>query len=124
MSKEPRKPLTTVKTLPTRLSSEERNDRGRTLALRLAHRMKVATDAKDTAAEFKSQLKDIDEELIELQDAVNNGVENRQVQCSIRLDGNLAHIARLDTGEIIETRPATKKELATLQTSIYDVEGV
>jgi len=117
----PRRPLTTIKTLPTRLTPEERNDRGRTLALRLAHKLKVQADAKTVAAEYKEQLKEVETEILELQDAVNNSVERRQVECEIQLEGNLAHVIRKDTGDIVETRPATKKELASLQTTIYDM---
>lgn len=119
-----RQPLTTTKTLPTKLTREERDDRARTLATRTADKIRVGTDAKLAAGEFKEQLKEIEKEIVRLMDATNNGVEERQVECDIRLDGNVAHITRRDTGELVETRPATKSELRTLQTSIYDLEGV
>jgi uncharacterized FlaG/YvyC family protein len=119
-----RKPLTTIKTLPTKLSREERDDRARALAVNTADKMRVTTEAKVAAGAYKEQLKDIDKQIIRLMDATNNGVEDREVECDIRLDGNVAHVTRRDTFEIVEVRPATKAELHTLQTSIYDLEGV
>ena len=119
-----RKPLTTIKTLPTKLSREERDDRARALAVNTADKIRISGEAKIAAGQYKEQLKDIDKQIIRLMDATNNGIEEREVECDIRLDGNVAHITRRDTGELVETRPATKAELRTLQTSIYDLEGV
>ena len=119
-----RKPLSTIKTLPTKLTREERDDRARSLAVHTADKIRTAAEAKICAGEYKEQIKELDKEIIRLMDATNNGVEDRQVECDIRLEGNVAHISRRDTGEMVETRPATRDELKSLQTTIYDLEGV
>lgn len=125
---QPRKPLSTTKTLPTKLSREERDDRARALAARTADKLRVTAEAKISAGEFKEMLKEIEEQIIKLMDATNNGVEDREVDCHIAINDNMAYITRCDTGELVETRPASKGEIraftAKVQTNIFEIEGV
>lgn len=115
-----RKPLTEIRSLPTTLSREERDDRARALATSVADHLRVATTAKVVASDYKEQLKEIDTSIQRLQRAVNSGVEDREVKCEIHLDGNVAHIVRTDTQETVDTRPATREELRSQQTTIFD----
>lgn len=112
-----------TRTLPVRLSLEERDDRARALARVVADQARVKAEAKSAARATKDQLGELAAQIHTLQEAANTGVEPREVDCEVRLVDNTALITRTDTGEMIESRPATKRELARLQTTIEDFGG-
>lgn len=117
-------PVTIYRALPTRLSPEERDDRARELARQVREKGRVESAAKESASEFKEQIKAIDKAIFRLSEAANNGVEERDVECHEVLAGNQVTVFRRDTGEVVETRAATKQEMQRQQTTIFDVPGV
>ena len=116
-------PQTETRTLPVKLSPEERDDRARSLARVVADQARIAAEAKRLAKDYKRFLDDLAQQSAKLSDAANTGVEEREVTCEVRLVGGLALITRTDTGELLESRPATRRELARLQTTIEDFGG-
>lgn len=116
--------VTIYRSLPTRLSQEQIDDRARELARQIRQSLAAEQSAKQSAAEHKEVMKAIGKEVTRLTDAVNNGVEYRDVECRAVTMGNETTIFRQDTGEVVETRAATKEEMERLQTSILDMPGV
>lgn len=114
--------ITTSRTLPTKLTPIEIDERALALAQSVAEHTRIKRAAKIAAADWKEQIDDEEEKIQKLSRAANTGVEDREVECEIRITGNVAEIVRLDTLEVVDVRPATKQELRDryVQTTIFD----
>jgi hypothetical protein len=117
-----KKPEITSRILPVSLTDAEIDERAHALAKSVAAVTRLKKQAKMAAAEWKEKISDEEEVSNKLTNAVNSGVEDREVQCEVRISQNVAEIVRLDTFETIDVRPATKEEIRnqSYQTTIYD----
>jgi hypothetical protein len=122
MSATMKKPVLVSRVLPVSLTEAEIDERAHALAKSVAAVTRLKKQAKMAAAEWKEKISDEEEVSNKLTNAVNSGVEDREVQCEVRISQNVAEIVRLDTFETIDVRPATKEEIRnqSYQTTIYD----
>ncbi len=90
--------------LPCRLTVEERSEKG--IELVALHREVDASVAKAThaRAQAKKRAKVIEEQIA-------SGLEMRQVACEVGVEDGSWRCIRIDTGEVVEERPATVQEL-------------
>jgi hypothetical protein len=112
----------TTRLLPVTLTPIEIDERAHALAKSAAQVARLEKSAKLAAADWKERISKEKEVSTKLMNAVNNGVEDREVQCEIRIVGNVYEVVRLDTLETVDARPATKEELRSrdYQTTIFD----
>lgn len=106
------KVLKTSKKLPVKLDDDELLERGKQL---VDNMRKTAVAESEREAENKKRKGDI--ELLEgitarLAGVIQNGSEDRDVDCEIRKDfeHGVVTVVRLDTGEVVETRPMDAQE--------------
>jgi hypothetical protein len=102
---------TEKQSLMTKLTHDECREKGKELA-ELCQKIRKAED--DEAARRKAIKENIDglrSDQVSLATVVKEGQEYRLVDVRIELDGETVRQARIDTGEIVFTRPATKEEL-------------
>ena len=99
------------KYLVCKLTSEERIEKGKELA-------KLCQDINDKEAleaerrkEAKNTIEYMEAQRDSLLAVVQTGEEKRNIEVRLDLDGNKVNEIRLDTGEIVITRPATKEEM-------------
>lgn len=100
------------------LAEDERNLRGRQAARLVVALEKHETKVKDEEKAWKDrkvELKDEGEKILAAQRAASaaaeSGREKRQVACEEQLVGVMVVMVRKDTGETIDSRPASKDEL-------------
>jgi hypothetical protein len=112
----------TTRLLPVTLTPIEIDERAHALAKSAAQVARLEKSAKLAAADWKERISEEKEVSTKLMNAVNNGVEDREVQCEIRIVGNVYEVVRLDTLETVDARPATKEELRSrdYRTTIFD----
>lgn len=98
---------TETRTLPCRLTDAEMDTRRRQVSLLLSKKLKLEAEAKDTAAEYKRQVKEIDGEIIDKNRAALAGAEQRPVRCQWIGRGAQRELIREDTGEVVEVEALT-----------------
>lgn len=108
-----------VEKLPCDLTRDEMLQKAEEMATQLKERAEVELTAKESAGEFKDQMKRLDRTIADRAEEVRTGVEYRQVECTERGDfrRNLVQVVRLDTGEIVRSRPMAVHER---QDSLFD----
>jgi hypothetical protein len=101
-----------VEKLPCELTREETLAKGAEMALMIKQHGEVELEAKETADTFKKQFKRLDRTISERAEEVRTGVEHRLVPCTERgrYRENMVDVVRLDTGEIVRSRPMTESE--------------
>jgi hypothetical protein len=102
-----------VRLLPVALSADERAQRSLRLAERLSRRRDVQHE-KRTAVEIAGrELRDLELEIDALTEIVASGHEIREVRCTERrdLDRRVLEVVRLDTDDIVDSRPLVEAEL-------------
>lgn len=103
------------RTLPVKLSTQELLDRGLSLALERKARVLRQEEGKREAAQAKAEIESHDAEIDRLAAILRDRAEPRPVQC--RLQRDLARFVvetvRLDTGELVESRPMAEEERQT-----------
>lgn len=92
------------------LDVEEKRLRGETLARLVAQLGKHQKKMKEEKAALAKKEKDYDEAITEASRAIETGKERRWVECRERLRGSLVTVCRVDTGEIVESRPAGRED--------------
>jgi len=100
------------RTLPVYLSDEECKAAARKLAETLWEKEQKEAEAKDSAATYRDAIKTMAETISELKTVVRSGVEHRLVDCEDRknMAAGTTEIYRLDTGEMVESRPLSALE--------------
>lgn len=122
--KQTEKTDTFQKQLPVRLTDEELRHRGDELASQLDLMDEI--DARITAAKeaAKGPRQQTQERIFELRDQLRRKAEDRLVDCEMikRFDQRCAETVRLDTGEIVGTRPLTAQEMQTKLAIVKDLK--
>lgn len=108
---------TTTKTLPCRLTQGELDERIKELG-QVCGELKRMESTRDNLREdlkhTKITIKELEQAQRGLADIIGSGHEVRPVSCSFSISemNGRVMISRLDSGEVIEDRPATPDELA------------
>jgi hypothetical protein len=89
------------------LTEDERMAASKKLAETLWERDQKQDEAKSKAAEYRDEVKALSATVSELQTVVRSGVQHRLVDCEDRknLAAGTIETYRLDTGEMVESRP-------------------
>lgn len=100
------------RTLPVYLTEDERMAASKKLAETLWERDQKQDEAKSKAAEYRDGIKKLSVTISELQTVVQSGVQHRLVDCEDRKNvaAGTVETYRLDTGEMVESRPMTGVE--------------
>ena len=100
------------RTLPVYLTEEDRLASSKKLAETLWERDNAQDEAKEAAAASRDKVKALSEIISELQTVVRSGVQHRFVDCEDRknLPAGTIETYRLDTGEMVESRPMSSLE--------------
>lgn len=103
---------TITKAFPITLSDEALRARGQDQARIYQNILDKKEAAKAKAAEFKAEIKALEEEQARLARVVGTGVEWQDVACEERFypASNQVVLHRMDTGAEVETRPMTSRE--------------
>ncbi len=98
--------------LPVKLTDEERMTRATTAAEKQREIGQIETQKKEVSSELGRKLKDLRKEIETIQRAVLTGSEHQKVQVEERRNEERRTIetVRLDTVEVIDTRPMTFEE--------------
>ena len=101
-----------IRTLPVRLTEEEKRQKGQELAITLESIRVCKEDLAQIKLRYKKRLGDLETTQKALQQAVASGVEYREVdvaQRPNRVDGTVM-LQRIDTGDIVASRAMTREE--------------
>lgn len=101
-----------VEKLPCELTRDEKLMKADQMAECLKMRAEVELEAQTVAGTFKRRLKELDRDIGDRAEEVRSGVEYRPVECAMRdrFRDNQVDTVRLDTGEIVRSRPMTITE--------------
>lgn len=99
--------------LPVQLNETELDKYGELLAVAVREVALLEEKKKQDAAKWANQIKAKNLEVKRLADARAKGEELRPVMCAERLVGNVVNIIRLDTGGVVDSRPADLQDLQT-----------
>lgn len=92
------------------LTEEEKRLRGETLGRLVEALGKHQARTKEIKADLAKKEKEYNEQIAAAGRAMTTGKELRWVECRDRLRGSLVTVCRVDTGEIVESRPARKDD--------------
>lgn len=98
--------------LPCNLSDAESLDRSKTMTERMNELEKAKAEKAKIVREYGETIKKLEGEISRLSESVRSGKEWRTVKCVTKKDfcKLVAHVFRLDTDEVIETRKLDKSE--------------
>lgn len=110
---EPFTPNIEDRTLPCVLDTHEKIEFGKRLASTMAEQAALEDEKKTVAAGYKVKIDTKGNEIFRLRRCVETGTEHRNVRCQVIVDAARAkvRVVRMDTGELVEERDATVKEL-------------
>jgi hypothetical protein len=98
--------------LPTSITAEEAEKFAGELAETVRQRKIAEGDRREAMTEFRERLTGIKERQERLADSVQNHTRLEAVECiEVLLATNEIDVRRLDTGESVEVRPASKEDL-------------
>lgn len=108
--------------LPVQLTQEERMARAMTAAEKQGRYGEVEEHKKSVSSECGRELKELRSEIEDLQRAVRTGTERQDVQIETRRneERRTVETVRLDTAEIVDTRPMTIEER---QGKLFGIDG-
>lgn len=104
---------TVMRSLPVKLTDEEKKDRGQLMAQQVQAIKRLELELAAIKAEFKGKLQAANTAISLYSDTVANGVEYREVECEQvpdRVEG-VVRIKRLDIGEVVAVRTMTRTEM-------------
>lgn len=104
---------TFTRELEVELTEEELQLYGKLLAEKVNEEKAVDDKRKEIASKYTAQLKAIRNEQTRLATARSKGRELRLVECIERWHAGVIQIVRLDTDEVVDTRPATYNDQQT-----------
>ena len=98
--------------LPVRLTDGEVLDVSRKSAELHRQRGYIEDEKKESASLYEGKIEALDKEISEMQNVIRSQQEWRTVQCEKKMHFDIGQvtITRLDTGDIVETRPMTREE--------------
>lgn len=104
------KPINRILAVP--LTTIEKVDFGRRLAMLHQEYAQVEREKKSSADDFKDRLEILDGQTSSLARVVRDGEEFRDVECTWRylFEANTKELIRMDTGEIVETTTISSEE--------------
>lgn len=102
-----------TKWLPVRLTKDELLDRGRLMSERIKEREEQEKLKAEATREFARVIKNLTGEIAQLSTCISSGEEPRPVECSEYPDLKRKEriVTRLDTGEVIQTKPLSQDDL-------------
>jgi len=105
--------MSVFKLLECPLNPEEVLANSHKLAEASLDKIRVEAEKKEANAEFGSQLKDLSKEIERLSKAMQDGFEEREVECDYRKnpEAGVMETIRLDTMAVIDSRPLEGNEL-------------
>ena len=108
-------PHSFMRDLSVTLTEDELKVRAQDLATAIDERIDVEREKKEANDAWNRQVKDMGTRIVELACVVRTRTEIRPVECVKEVDTHNREttIVRRDTGEAIETRDSTTKELET-----------
>ena len=115
-----------MRDLSCTLTEDELKVRSQDLATTIDDRIEVEFDKKKANDKWNTEMKDMGTRIVHLAQVVRTRTEIRPVEClkEINLEERETTIVRRDTGEAIETRGSTTKELETAgQRSMFSGSG-
>lgn len=100
------------RSLTVKLTTEEQLQRGNELAAKIEEMQNIEMSAEEARGNFKAELKRVEGEISRLKRTVLDGKEQRTVRCEWQLnfDHGIAELIRLDTFEVVQSRPLTDEE--------------
>ena len=103
----------TNKGLPVVLTKDVLIERAQTMSQRCKEKEEVEAEKARVMRDFGERLKQLTGEVARLSQIVSSGEEHQQVDCEEQklMSDKLMRIVRLDTGEVVETRPLLEREL-------------
>lgn len=104
-----------ARSLPHRLSTEEKLVRAQQLSAAVRENYDIEAEKKCANAEFKERLEEVGSRISKLSRVVADGVEYRETEVEVFFDYDLGMVrfTRTDTGEVIESRGMTPSERQT-----------
>ncbi len=101
-----------LKTLPVKLSDDERRMKGSQLAQKIQEGDEIASALASVKSQYKAEGERVAKEITELARSLREGTEYRDVECEERFDFTAGRVStvRLDTFETVETRPMKSEE--------------
>lgn len=104
--------MKTTKKLPVRLSDDEVIERGKQLVENIRKTGKAESEREAENKKRKAEIEALELITSKLVDIVEKGEEDRDVECELKKDfeRGVVTVVRLDTGEVVETRPMTPDE--------------
>lgn len=102
----------TIRTLAVKLTREELEDRARDLAKHTRDKAEAELQKKDVVAQITATIKSCEAILDKLAQAINTGVEYREVKCTWDYDYELGKktLTRNDTEEIVAVEVISENE--------------
>lgn len=98
--------------LPVKIDPQTIETKSRELARVIREREVMLARKREDNANYREKLNFFDERLTELADSVTAGTQRQTVQCiEYLMADNSIRVIREDTGEIVETRTASAKDL-------------
>jgi hypothetical protein len=99
--------MDSLEKLPCILSASERARKADELAREVSHHGALELEKSLTAKALGEKLKESDRKIRDLAESIRNGSELREVKCTTVKDfeHNVVHTRRLDTKEIVSSRP-------------------
>ncbi len=101
------------KRLPVKLDDSEKADRSEELAREYWRRGELITAKKEAAQAAAREIKNLDKRIADLAQAVNTGVEQRDVPVREEVRGMRMETIRCDTWETVSSRPLEDHERQT-----------
>jgi hypothetical protein len=111
-----------TRSLPCELTNEEKRLRGEALAQKRQEWEEVERARKAATQKAKAEQERIDAEADLLAEAIRTGREYRDIEVVERknIDIRMMETIRMDTGEVIDSRPLRSDEM---QTTLFPISG-
>lgn len=117
---------TTFESLPVSLTDEEVRLKGAALAELVGKKSALQATKRHTTKTLSDEIKEIEEKADELSFEVRQRKEYRQVECRefLHIQEKIARLRRLDTMEVVRTRPLNPGEMQREMFDEGDADGV
>jgi hypothetical protein len=104
-----------VKDLPCAMTDDEKRLKGIALAQAVEEKRALDAEKKEWSEEHKSRVGRVDTRIFQLSHQVTTGRETRAVDCAEyeRYPAHMVDLVRLDSGEVVFSRPMRPDELQT-----------
>lgn len=98
--------------LPCKLTEAELAELSKQMASILLETIKLAAELKEIKDDYKTRLDALDTELYRIGNIANNGVEDRQVECTevYQFAEGVVNVYRNDDSTFVDTRIMNEKE--------------